>query len=89
MYVAQNCFENMATQHFWSIADGYPDLVTCLHMEARPMGNCGLSGSVPWLKDTEGPFALFVRRISIILITFYLIVHSLKRTVTPFDMTYI
>ena len=29
-------------------------MVTRLDTQARLMGNFGLSGSVPWLKDTEG-----------------------------------
>ena len=41
---------------FWSLADEYPDLVTCLHTQARLTGSFGLNGSVPWLKDTEGAF---------------------------------
>ena len=54
MHVAQTCFENMSTQQFWSIADEYPDLVTRSNVQARLVGNFGLNGSVPWLKDTEG-----------------------------------
>ena len=28
MLIAITCFENMSPQHFWSIADEYPDLVS-------------------------------------------------------------
>ena len=54
MRVTQACFENMPPHHCWSLADEYPDLVTRMHTQVRLMGNSGLNGSVPWLKDTEG-----------------------------------
>ena len=54
IHIIQTCFENISPPDFWSLADEYPDLVTRLHTQARLMGNFGLNGSVPWLKDTEG-----------------------------------
>ena len=54
MHMAQTCFENVSPPDFWSLADEYPGLVTCLHTQARLLGSFGLNGSVPWLKDTEG-----------------------------------
>ena len=54
IHIIQTCFENLSPPDFWSLADGYPDLVTRLHTQARLMGGFGLNGSVPWLKDTEG-----------------------------------
>ena len=36
------------------MADEYPDSVTRMHTQVRLIGNFGLNGSVPWLKDTEG-----------------------------------
>ena len=45
----------MTAHHFWSLADESDlDLVTRVHTQVRLMGNFGLGGSVPWLKDTEG-----------------------------------
>ena len=54
MHIIQTCFENISPPDFWSLADEYPDLVTCLQTQARLMGSFCHSGSVPWLKDTEG-----------------------------------
>ena len=54
MRVTQACFDDMPPHHFWSLADEYSDLVTRMHTQVRLMGNLGLNGSVPWLKDTEG-----------------------------------
>ena len=36
------------------MADEYPDSLTRMHMQVRLMGNFGLNGSIPWLKDTKG-----------------------------------
>ena len=54
IHIIQTCFENISPPVFWSLADEYPDLVTCLHAQARLMGSFGLNGSAQWLKDTEG-----------------------------------
>ena len=86
MHVAQPCFENMSIQQFWSIADEYPDQVTRLRTQARPMGNFGLNASVPWLKDTQGALCFICKEDIENKITSYLIVHSLKRTLTPFGV---
>ena len=51
----------MSIQQFWSIADGYPDLVTRLHTQAKLMCNFGLNASVPWLKHTEGALCFICR----------------------------
>ena len=50
------------------------------------MGNFGPNASVPWLKDAEGALCFICKEISKIRITSYLIVHSLKRTLTPFGV---
>ena len=77
----------MSIQQFWSIANKYPDLVTRLHTQASLIGSFGLNASVPQLKDTKGVlFFICKEDISKKQITFYLIVHSLKRTFTPFDI---
>ena len=54
MHVAQECLANVSPEQFWSIADNYPDLVKCLHVQIRLAGNFGLNGGVPWLLNTEG-----------------------------------
>ena len=59
MRVAQTCLENISLYQFWSIADHYPDLVSCLHVHVRLMGNFGLNGGVPWLKNTDGELCFF------------------------------
>ena len=49
-------------------------------MQVRLMGSFGLNnGSVPWLKDMEVPYALLVKRIWKIPITFFRIALSFKR----------
>ena len=53
MHVAQECLANVSPEQFWSIADNYPDLVECLHVQIRLAGNFGLNGGVPWLSNTE------------------------------------
>ena len=54
MHVAQECLANVSPEQFWSIADNFPDLVKCLHVQIRLAGNFGLNGGVPWLSNTEG-----------------------------------
>ena len=54
MHVAQECLANVSPEQFWSIADNFPDLVKCLHVQIRLAGNFGLNGGVPWLLNTEG-----------------------------------
>ena len=54
MHISQTCSENISPPDFWSLADEHPHLVTRLHTHTRLMGSFGLSGSVLWLKDTDG-----------------------------------
>ena len=54
MHVAQECLANVSPEQFWSMADNYPDLVKCLHVQIRLAGDFGLNGGVPWLLNTEG-----------------------------------
>ena len=54
MHVVQACLENVSPSKFWSLADLYPDLVSCLHIQIRLMGNLCLNGGIPWLFNTEG-----------------------------------
>ena len=54
MHVAQDCSENVSPSKLWSLADFYPDLVSCLYTQVRLMGNLCLNGGIPWLFKTEG-----------------------------------
>ena len=54
MRVAQSCLENVSPFRFWSLANQFPDLVSRMHDQVRLMGNFGLSGSLPWLQNTDG-----------------------------------
>ena len=47
MQIAQACLENVSPQKFWSISEQHPDLVSCLHIQTRLMGNFGLNGGIP------------------------------------------
>ena len=58
MHVAQECLANVSPEQFWSIADNYPDLAKCLHVQIRLAGNVGLNGGVPWLSNTEDALCL-------------------------------
>ena len=62
MHVAQECLANVSPEQFWSIADNYPDLVKCLHVQIRLAGNFGLNGGVPWLLNTEGALCFMQRK---------------------------
>ena len=85
MHVAHTCFENMSVHQFWSITDDYLYVVT-RHTQARLMGNFGLNASVLWLKNTGGALCFICKEDMEIHITSYLIVDSLKRTLTPFGV---
>ena len=54
MHVAQACLENISPTKFWSLADLFLDLVSCLHTQVRLMGNLCLHGGILWLFKTEG-----------------------------------
>ena len=55
----------MAKDHFpdqlWPIADCHPDLVSCLHVQIRLMGNFGLNGNVRCLTNTDGELCPFCK----------------------------
>ena len=51
---ASSCLANVTLFHFWSLADHFPDLVSRLHVQVRLVGQFGLSGSIPWLCDSDG-----------------------------------
>ena len=62
MHVAQECLANVSPEQFWSIADNYPDLVKCLHVQIRLAGNFGLNRGVPWLLNTEGALCFICKK---------------------------
>ena len=54
MQIASSCLANATPFHFWSLAAHFPDLVSRLHVQVRLMGQFGLSGGIPWLRDSDG-----------------------------------
>ena len=54
MHVAQACLENVSPSKFWSLVGLHPDLVSCLHIQVRVMGNLRVNGGIPWLFNTQG-----------------------------------
>ena len=50
---AYEYLNNVPPNHFWSLANHYPDLVSRLHVQVRIIGNFGLNGGIPWL--TKAP----------------------------------
>ena len=54
MLIASSCLENVTPFHFWSLADHFPDSISRLHVQVRLMGQFGLSGGIPWLRDSDG-----------------------------------
>ena len=62
MQIASSCLANVTLFHFWSLADHFPDLVSRLHVEVRLMGQFGLSGGIPWLRDSDGAFCFVCKQ---------------------------
>ena len=58
MHIAQACLKNVTPYQFWCLADDYPDLVSCMHIQIRLMGNFGLNGGVLWHVGTNGSLCL-------------------------------
>ena len=56
MEIASSCLANVTFFHFWSLTDRFPDLVRRLHVQVRLMGQFGLSGGIPWLRNSDGSF---------------------------------
>ena len=54
MHVAQACLLKTPPHQFWSLANDYPDLVSCLHIQVRIMGNFGFNVGMPWLSLMQG-----------------------------------
>ena len=62
MQIASSCLANVTPFHFWSLADHFPDLVSRLHVQVRLMSQFGLSGSIPWLWDSDGAFCFVCKQ---------------------------
>ena len=54
MHIAQACLKDATHYQFWCLADNYPDLVSRMRIQIRPMDNFGLNCGVPWLAGTNG-----------------------------------
>ena len=44
------------------MADHFPDLFSRLHVQVRLMGQFGLSGGIPWLRDSDGAFCFVCKQ---------------------------
>ena len=66
MQIAQVCLENVSPHQFWSIANNFPDLVSRLQVQIRPMGNSRLNGGIPWLSNTDDAHVFFSSKMSVI-----------------------
>ena len=53
MQIASSCLADV-----WPLDDHFPDLVSRLDVQVRLMGQFGLSGGIPWLRESDGAFAL-------------------------------
>ena len=82
-----NLFENISPPDFWSLADKHPDPVTHLDKQSRLVGSFGLSGSVPWLKDTGGTLIFIRKEDQDIPVTLLWIAPSLKKMLTLFRVS--
>ena len=60
--LAQACLATVSPHMFWSISDQYPDLVCCLHVQIRLMGNFGLNWEIPWITNTDGALLFVCKR---------------------------
>ena len=56
MQIASSCLANV-TFHFWS----FPRL-SRLHVQVRLMGQFGLSGGIPWLRNSDGAFCFVCKQ---------------------------
>ena len=62
MLVAQEWLANVSPEQFWSIADSYPDLVKCLHVQIRLAWNFGLNGGFPGCQILKMHSALLAKK---------------------------
>ena len=62
MQIASSCLANVTSFHSWSLADHFPYLVSRLHVQVRLMGQFGLSGSIPWLCNSDEAFCFVCKQ---------------------------
>ena len=62
MHVAQECLANVSPEQFWSIADNYPDLVKCLHVQSDLQGTLAVTDGVPGCQILKMHSALFAKK---------------------------
>ena len=79
LYVAQACLEKTSPSKLWSISEQLPDLVCCLHTQVRLMGNLGLNGRIPWLRNTEGTLCFICKQENDTLGHFLFVCTSFRR----------
>ena len=60
MQIVSSCLENVTPFHFWSPADH--SLVSTLHVQVRLISQFGLSGVIPWLRDSDGECCFVCKR---------------------------
>ena len=62
VHIAQACLKNVTSYRFLCLADNYPDLVTCMHIQIRLVGNFGLNCGIPWFAGTNGSLSLICKQ---------------------------
>ena len=72
MQIASSCLANVTPFHFWSLADHFPDLISRQHVQVKLMSQFGLSGNIPWLRDSDGAFC-FVCKQNVESVTHFLL----------------
>ena len=64
--------DNVTPFLLWPLADHFPDSVNGLHFRVRLMGQFGLRGGIPWLRDSDGAFC-FVCKQDVESVTLFLL----------------
>ena len=62
MQIASSCLTSVIPFHFWFLADQIFPRLSRLHVQVRLMGQFGLSGSIPWLRDSDGAFCFVCKQ---------------------------
>ena len=62
MHIAQACLKNVTPHQFWCLADNYPDRVSRMHIQIRPMRNFELNCGVSWHAGTNGSLCLICKQ---------------------------
>ena len=64
MQIAEACLENVFPIKFWCVTEQHPDVVSCLHIQTRLMGNFGLNRDILWFCNTDGAIC-FLRKVDV------------------------